>query len=505
MALDPRRIVEVTVAIRSSVGPAEFGRTLYLNDAHELVDDSAEHRLHDRVRTYSTFLDLQADYPTGNVFEAAAVYFSQTPYPKPMAVASWFIGGRTGALLNVAPDEDLLTAFAALPNKNLINVTLAGQPSGVIDMSAANSLATIASTLQAGLRQVSGFSGIVCEGSGDSESGIDIFVPASIANIGAMTATPGNANGVTATNAFLAMIGQRTPEVYPAIAANETGQAALARIARATGEWYFVVTRSFWAAQDAGPDIADWCAANNKLLCASSSDPAVLVTGEEASTIAKSAAANRDRWACLWNENELAGAATAAKLAGWDLEAAGTGFTLDSKPLSVIVPSPINSQQASELERKRVSYYADFGSTNRIVGGYVFGSDWADVAYWIDWFQNRLQGAGMRTLAVNPSVPYTDTGMALLVAAFTEVCELGVSNGGIAPGRVSEQLAGIIRATTGNPEFDGNLSTGYMIWHPPVSEASQQDRDDRRAPPINIWVKGSSAIHRVNINVTFEG
>lgn len=504
--LNPDRIVNVRVSIRSALGAASFGHSLFLNDITGLVDTAAEHRLHDMTRTYGSLLDLQNAYTEDNVYDsralvnAASIYFSQVPYPKPLVVGNWFRGGRTGALLNVAPAPDAATSLGALANNNQVNLTLAGTATGAIDFSADTTLNAIAARLQNGLATVN--AGIRCEA---QEDGIDIIVPAAIANLGPMTATPGTAAGMTASNSFLEFVGQANPQVYPAIAANEAGNDALARLARVNSAWYFAFARAEFSSQADGREMAQWARANRRLYCGSSNDRAVLLEDDANSNVALESAAGNDHWACLWHENEMAGAAVAAKLAGWDLDSPGAGFTLDSKTLGGLGPSDITSDQADALESKRVSYYAQFGADSRVVGGYVFGSDWADVIYWTDWFQARVQESILRTLKINQSVPYTNAGMDLITASIARVCEDGVSNGGIAPGQLTEALSGEIRARTANPDFNGYLNAGYFIWHGDADAADQADRDARTAPPISVWLNGAGAIHRVTVNVTFEG
>ena len=77
-------------------------------------------------------------------------------------------------------------------------------------------------------------------------------------------------------------------------------------------------------------------------------------------------------------------------------------------------------------------------------------------------------------------------------------------NGGIAPGTLTEQLANVIRTTTGNVDFDGYLSSGYLTNVGSFNDQSQADREARKSPPVSIWLKGSGAIHSLDVNILLE-
>ena len=83
------------------------------------------------------------------------------------------------------------------------------------------------------------------------------------------------------------------------------------------------------------------------------------------------------------------------------------------------------------------------------------------------------------------------------------MCEQGVLNGGIAPGQVSEALAADIRQATGNVSFDGFLSAGYLVHIGSVAAQPQADREARKSPPVRGWLKGSGAVHSIDVRLTF--
>lgn len=101
-------------------------------------------------------------------------------------------------------------------------------------------------------------------------------------------------------------------------------------------------------------------------------------------------------------------------------------------------------------------------------------------------------------------IPQTSEGVAAVQGAIERVCEQGVVNGGAAPGQLSPALAADVRAATGNEDFSGYLSTGYLVSIADPATQTQAERNTRAAPPARIWIKGSGAINFADIDITFE-
>ena len=117
------------------------------------------------------------------------------------------------------------------------------------------------------------------------------------------------------------------------------------------------------------------------------------------------------------------------------------------------------------------------------------------------WFVNSIQREAFNTLArVGTKIPQTEQGMALLENAIRTVCNTAVNNGMLAPGKWNSA------DTFGNLEdFLENISQfGYYIYHTPVALQSQSEREERKAPLIQIAAKEAGAIHSANILVYLE-
>jgi hypothetical protein len=128
-------------------------------------------------------------------------------------------------------------------------------------------------------------------------------------------------------------------------------------------------------------------------------------------------------------------------------------------------------------------------------GGNVF----FDEIYNELWFKAALQVAGFNFLRqTNSKIPQTENGMDGLKNAYREVCRQAVKNGFLSPGSWT------------SPDSFGSREAlircvkdiGYYVYSSPVADQSQADREDRKAPLIQIAAKAAGAIHSSDIVVT---
>jgi len=84
-----------------------------------------------------------------------------------------------------------------------------------------------------------------------------------------------------------------------------------------------------------------------------------------------------------------------------------------------------------------------------------------------------------------------------LKGAYRNVCQQAVANAYSAPGEWNSST------TFGNQaDFLANIQqVGYYIYSVPISQQSQADREDRKAPIISIALKEAGAIHSSTVLV----
>ena len=114
------------------------------------------------------------------------------------------------------------------------------------------------------------------------------------------------------------------------------------------------------------------------------------------------------------------------------------------------------------------------------------------------WFVNAIQVAGFNYLRqTGTKIPQTERGMDGLKNAYTQVCVRGVNNGFVAAGSWTSP------DTFGNPDaFKRNIeSSGFYVYSTPVAQQSKADREDRKAPLVQIAIKTAGAIHSTNVMI----
>lgn len=179
-----------------------------------------------------------------------------------------------------------------------------------------------------------------------------------------------------------------------------------------------------------------------------------------------------------------------------------TCITMNLKELATITPDTVCGDNELVLARQ---YGVDiYGSTSGLgcvystknAGGYM--DDQTGIAS----FTGELEVAGFNYLRqTNTKVPQTEAGMTGLKDYLAQVCERYVTNGFIGTGlkwNSAEKFGDI-------EDFDRNIfEKGYYIYSLPIAQQKQSEREERKAPLIQIACKSAGAIHIVNINGTIE-
>lgn len=117
------------------------------------------------------------------------------------------------------------------------------------------------------------------------------------------------------------------------------------------------------------------------------------------------------------------------------------------------------------------------------------------------WFVNTIQRNTFNVLATTRTkVPQTDAGLESIMKAIRNVCVQAVTNGMLAPGEWnSNDYFGT------QEDFLRNIREfGYYIYHQPVAEQAQSEREQRKAPQFQVAAKEAGAVHSANILIYIE-
>ena len=180
-----------------------------------------------------------------------------------------------------------------------------------------------------------------------------------------------------------------------------------------------------------------------------------------------------------------------------------TCLTMNLKTLTGILPDlNLNQTYVTAAKTNGVDIYASLESL-----GVVFSNNnngYTDDLTGQLWLKKDLEVNGFNYLRkTNTKIPQTESGMSGLKSAYETSLQQGVINGFIGTG---VGWGDDVPVPFGNPaDFRRNiLENGYYIYSLPISQQSQADREERKAPVIQIAVKTAGAIHSSNVIVNIS-
>lgn len=196
-------------------------------------------------------------------------------------------------------------------------------------------------------------------------------------------------------------------------------------------------------------------------------------------------------------EAKVMAAAYAGRALSTAFEGSNTTSTMHLKDLVGITADPTMTQtQLNLCQACGADAYVNIaGVAKTFTSG---ANKYFDQVYNRCWFLGALEVAGFNALAkVSTKVPQTEPGMTILKGAYRLVCDRAVRNGYVAPGAWnSADRFGDVEAMLRNIE-----EVGYYIYSLPVNQQAQTEREQRKAPLVQIAVKEAGAIHSSNVLV----
>lgn len=190
-------------------------------------------------------------------------------------------------------------------------------------------------------------------------------------------------------------------------------------------------------------------------------------------------------------------ASYASKAMSTIFEASLTTQTMHLKPLAGVLPDPVMTETL--LSKCKLAGVDSYISIEGVACVFSTGANgFFDEVFNELWFVNAIQTAGFNYLRqTNTKIPQTENGMTGLKNAYAQVCVRGVNNGFIGAGSWTSS------DTFGNPDlFKRNIETsGFYVYSMPVAQQSRADREERKAPLVQIAVKTAGAIHSTNVMI----
>ena len=482
LGLSVSSIVNVQVVMAPIAAQTRnFGSLLILGDSG--VIDTNE-----RLRQYTTLDGVASDFGTvAPEYQAAALYFGQSPQPSSLFIGSWARAATPaylhGGILSTA--QQALANFTAVTS-GAFGISIGGsvQTITAVNLSAVSNLNGVASAVTA---KLTGATCVWNAGLGRFE--IQTTATGTSAVITFATA-PGSGVDLAA---IMGLESTNGGSVVGGIAA-ETLVSAISTLADMSNAWYGLTVAS-----SVMPANADYIAAAQFIEGAGSSHVFGITTQDTSTLNAVSTtdlayllkALSLKRTFIQYSSTSLyAAASLLGRAFTVNFEGSNTTLTIKFKQEPSVEAENLTATQAAALKAKHCNVFVKYNNDTSIIqegvmtNGYFF-----DEVHGTDWLQNAVQTAVYNLLYTSTTkVPQTDAGVNMILTTISQILDQSVTNGLVAPGVWNASGFGALK-------LGDTLSKGYYLYAPAVATQSQSDREARKAPVIQAAIKLAGAVH----------
>jgi hypothetical protein len=471
--------VSVSIALAPTPqGLAGFGSLLMLSDQASTGPNPITTT--ERVRQYSSMSAVAADFPDGEINKAATAYYAQQPKP-----IYFLVGLQAGVSTSASARGSSPAVLAELQAVSAggFSITIDGTPVVItaVDLSSVVSLSEAATIINDALdAQLVGTTCYI-----DANGRCNIISPTTGVTSTITVATADVGGLATALHMLDATLEQGNTE--------ESATQALSKCEEVNTSFYGVVLDSNMDdVEETVLAVSDWVQARTKVFFNTTSDSAVLANGNETTVAGLIDAKSNSRTLSVYapSVGSYAGASVAGRAFTVNFEGTNTTITLMYKKLPTIPVAKLTSTQNAKLQEINCNVFLDVGGNSFFAESKMAGGGYFDTVHGTDWLQNRIETDVFNLLYTsNTKVPYTDTGISMIIQKVEQGLRQGVTNGLIAPGNTT----------------DGEyLELGYKISYIPVSDVSSADKGNRIYKGITFTAVGAGAIHKVVITGSFS-
>lgn len=496
MSLPLSDIVKVDIAVSPTLAPlAGFGEMLFLT---EEAGDIEVISLAERQRTFSSLKEVQEafkDHSTSEVIKAATAFFAQSPTPNTFTVGVGASGTHGGTLMGGAHKD--LEAIKALGSAQSITFVEDGKDVQVsnIDMSGVTSLEDVASKVETAFKAVSAASKGTRNAANRSvkyTGGKFVVVAGTSGTSSTIVVKDDNANNPTALAKALGL----NSDVAISVAGGdaESLSEALGKI-QDVRDTFIAVTlaKQYRDKENYVIAVADWCEANKKIFLNTTNDVKVLTLATQEGTMAKKLKDKALRYTITTfgrDRNEYPSCSLFGRIATVNYEGINTCITLKFKKLPTISALALTSSQKAAMDNLYVGGFMSFGGNLMYAEARMADGGWIDAVHGLLWLEDRIKkGVFNLMYGTTTKIPYTDTGINMVVQKVTSALEQGVRNGLLAAGNTPEG------------EF---LPAGYKIEALSSTEVAAEDKSNRIYRGITFKCIGAGALHNVIISGSFS-
>lgn len=476
--LPVNRIVNVMIQMSPlAAATRNFGAMLIVG-ASDVIDTQ------ERIRAYSSVTDIANDFGTSAPeYEAAVAFFAQSPQPTTVQIGRWARSATSGLykgkILSTSDQEmDNFTtisagAFDVAIDGSVVNVT-------AVNLSAQSNLNGVASQVSAALQSKG-----TCVWNGQQ------FVIKS-----ASTGQTSTVSTVTSTQLSQAM-GLDSGTMVTGAPAETLEEATVALLDINT--WYGAFYTGDLEEQDIIDTAALISASTPSHICCFTSKDTNELDGTQTSSLGYELAqlGNNRVFVMYSSTNDNAAVSVLGRMSTVNFEGSNTTITLMFKQCPGVEPEYLRTSQANALQGNNVNVFVAYQNDTSILQyGTMSGGWYIDEVHGLDWLQNRVETDLWNLLYTSTTkIGQDESGMTAILSTVNSSLEAGVRNGLIAPGVWNGDEFGTLKR-------GDTLTTGFYVYIQPLEEQAQADREQRKAPPIQIAVKLKGAVHSIDATIT---
>lgn len=470
MSLHISNVVDVSILISPKAKELQsFGKMVF-------VTDETPQTPINRTAPYKTLEDVATDWGNDSeVYKAAAGFYGVGAKDFMVAIAR---ANGTPAVLSGGVSAELAELQAVVDGAFSITVDGATQNIADVDLSGTNTYQEVAQLLE------SEIAGVAVTYNGNAF----IITTVSVGASATITTTTGAVDNL---GTLLGLDADSGAEVINSVS-KETPVDALVDAADIDPSYYGVVLNKKWRDSEEAENVAEYCQGSRRVFFNTSNDPLCLDKADDTNIMAKFKSKSLLRVLSHYSSHadEYPSAVVAGRAFLVDFEGENTTITLNLKTMPNVTVEKLKQSQLEALQEHNGNAVVD------IAGVYVYSDSrmangvWFDAVHGIDWLQNRMEtGVFNRLYTTTRKIPYTDSGVSVIIAEIEQACRQGVTNGLLAPGYTAEG------------EY---LPLGYQVNYVPTAEVPSADKANRVYRGITVQTVGAGALHKVIVTGTFN-
>lgn len=431
MAIPISDLIQVNIAVSPNAVAVEgFGPLLFLSKEFKTTFGDKY-----PVRQYSSMAGVSADYPSGEVYNAASAYFSQKPTPKYFLVGAIThdtpvpatAGKVTASSVAVLEEVKLVTnGVLTVGIDGIVHSTAPVDFSSALDLNAVASIATSAmatANINATITQNAGKFTLTA-----NTTGADSVV-----------------SEVSGTTAVALKLDAASSPVFTQGTDELSIGTDLNNVLNSPFDFFFVaLDRAFRgsASGDNQMTVAKWAEANEKVFGWADSDKQILVPGAETS-FSRAKAQNLQRTLLVYdasdNGNEYPEVSILGRASTVNFNVANSALILAFKKGPAIKTADLSPNQLKALRLVNGNAFINVGGNTMFYDGKMADGTWFDTVQGVSWLTAKIRANVFNLFyGSTTKIPWTDTGVALVNQQITLALELAVTNGLIAPGYDNE-------------------------------------------------------------------